>query len=386
MGASSSTQPGRYPCFDGLRAFAALCVIGVHTSFVSGFGSRHGVAAYTARLEIGVEVFFVISGFLLYRRFAAAHFGLRGPVDLCEFWWRRLKRIVPAYWLAFLVTAYLMHAVVVRHSWYAPLVYLGFAQIYLPHYVLTGLTQAWSLCTEMSFYAFLPLYGLVVGSRPRSLRNQLRAELVGLAALVGVSFAWRVPVLEAHGPLAATMPNWLPAYLDVFALGMGLAVASAWLEARGQHPSWLWHKGFPATCWLVALVAFWAVSNLGLPEAPIVASALGPSLARQSLYGLFGLAVVAPAVFGPQDEGLIRAVLRSWPAGALGVVSYGVYLWHEVWISQYLRWTHSQLFHLALPGFLLAVVALSVTSATLSYVLVERPVLHAKRLVPRLAP
>ncbi|MGH2929844.1 MAG: acyltransferase family protein, partial [Solirubrobacteraceae bacterium] len=64
----------RFPCFDGLRALAALSVIGVHTTFVSGFTGRSGIGRYTSRLEIGVSVFFVISGFLLYRPFVAAHF------------------------------------------------------------------------------------------------------------------------------------------------------------------------------------------------------------------------------------------------------------------------------------------------------------------------
>ncbi len=153
---------GRFPCFDGLRALAALSVVGVHTAFVSGLTGRSWLGHYTARLEIGVSVFFVISGFLLYRPFAVAHLGGRPANAIWTFWARRLRRIIPAYWLAFLAITYVFGVGTVRHDWWSPLVYLGFAQIYLPHYVLTGVTQAWSLCTEMSFYLMLPLWAALV--------------------------------------------------------------------------------------------------------------------------------------------------------------------------------------------------------------------------------
>ncbi len=50
------------------------------------------------------------------------------------------------------------------------------------------------------------------------------------------------------------------------------------------------------------------------------------SLARQTLYGLFAFFVVLPAVFGPQDRGVVRGLLRARPVALLGVVSYGIYL------------------------------------------------------------
>ena len=75
-GAPARATP-RFPAFDGLRAIAAITVLGVHSAFVSGLTSRDpAVGIYTARLEAGVAVFFLISGFLLYRPFVVAH--LRG--------------------------------------------------------------------------------------------------------------------------------------------------------------------------------------------------------------------------------------------------------------------------------------------------------------------
>jgi peptidoglycan/LPS O-acetylase OafA/YrhL len=355
-------------------------VIAVHTTFASGFTGRYqgSFGNYTSRLEIGVAVFFIISGFLLYRPFAAAHFEGRPRLEARAFWVRRLKRIVPAYWAAFLIVSYVIHADTVRHAWFSPLVYLTFAQIYSPRYALTGITQAWSLCTEMTFYLALPLYAGLFDRRPRTPDRQLRLELGGLGALVAASFAFRIPVLLGHSQVAHTMPNWLPAYADVFALGMFLAVISSWLSVNQLRPAWLWHPLLPWASWLLAGGAFVAVSNIGLPFPPIAVLSIGPSLGRQALYGLFGFFMVAPAVFGPQDRGLIRHALRWRPVVLIGVVSYGVYLWHESWMNMYLRWVADKPFTAALLSMTAAVTALAIAAASISYIVIERPVLRGR--------
>jgi peptidoglycan/LPS O-acetylase OafA/YrhL len=373
----------RFPCFDGLRALAALLVIGVHTTFVSGFTGRSGIGNYTSRLEIGVSVFFVISGFLLYRPFAVSHFVDRAGPSIPAFWVRRLKRIVPAYWLAFFVITYVLHGdTPVRHGWGSLAIYLGFAQIYSPGHALTGVTQAWSLCTEMSFYLALPLWAAFVGRRRRAPDTQLRVELAGLAALAGASFAFRIWILQWHTREAATMVNWLPAYADLFALGMLLAVVSAYLQAVDRRPGWLWHPALPFVSWGLALAALVAVSNIGLPLTPVTPSPLGLSLARQTWYGLFAFFVVAPAVFGAQERGMIRGLLQTRVLVLIGVVSYGVYLWHEAAISLFLRWTGDRLFNIPLWELAGVVTALAILAATASYVLVERPILRGSIRLP----
>ena len=324
----------------------------------------------------------MISGFLLYRPFALAHFSGGRPPAARGFWARRLKRIIPAYWVAFLVVTYVLHADQVGHDWYAPLVYLGFAQIYFPLLALGGLPQAWSLCTEMSFYLMVPLWAALIGRRRRDPATQLRAELLGLGILVAISFAWRTAVLSGHSMLEASMPNWLPAYLDQFALGMFLAVISAWCTVTDRRPGWLWHPAMPWVSWSLALGAFIAVSNIGLPLAPVTAAPVGVSLARQTLYGVFAFCMVAPAVFGPQDRGLVRRFLRLRWVAAAGVVSYGVYLWHEAWLHLYLRWTGNHLFTHPWSEMAAIVAALAIASASASYFLVERPILRWKRRKP----
>jgi hypothetical protein len=72
--------PRRFPCFDGLRAIAVVSVLLLHTAWVSGFTERNSLGVYTSRLEIGVSIFFLVSGFLLYRPFVLSHLtGERSP-------------------------------------------------------------------------------------------------------------------------------------------------------------------------------------------------------------------------------------------------------------------------------------------------------------------
>jgi len=166
-------RPRHFPCFDGLRAIAAVLVVMVHTAFASGFTVRSRDGIYTARLEIGVAVFFLISGFLLYRPFAASHIAGGESPSVGKFWVRRFLRIMPAYWLVFVVTSYWMRVNTIRPGWHSLIAYLGLAQIYIPSQTLTGVTQAWSLCTEIAFYLFLPLYATFIVARRRSDRHQL---------------------------------------------------------------------------------------------------------------------------------------------------------------------------------------------------------------------
>ncbi len=126
--------------------------------------------------------------------------------------------------------------------WEHPLRYYGFAQTYWADSAGAGLGQAWTLCVEVAFYAFLPLWALLGG----------RGGFWTLAALAAASVLYKLAVLAGSathiGPLDPPMIA-LPAFLDQFALGMGLAL---W-EARGGRVrgGWWW--------WVAAVALFVAV-------------------------------------------------------------------------------------------------------------------------------
>jgi peptidoglycan/LPS O-acetylase OafA/YrhL len=391
-------KPRHFASFDGLRAIAAVLVLLLHTAWVSGFTMRSSLGIYVGRLEIGVSIFFLISGFLLYRPFALSHMSGQPPPRTGRFWTRRLLRIVPAYWLALTVLTYGFHLVSLGPGWQGVLSHYLFLQIYFPTAVVNGIPQAWSLCTEMSFYLFLPFYAWVVSRRRRAPRRQLRAELLGVAILIVVSFAFRywalhIPIaIREHGhlvpvcapncatdpPLSTLLALWLPSYVDLFALGILLAVASAWFTENGSEFAWLSRRWVPWASWAGAAAVFWLVSHVVNDPAIIYIVTPRVNLVRQELYGLFAFLLLLPAVFGPQDQSLIRRFLQCWPMASLGVISYGIYLWHLNLIYEFLDWTGWRAG--MIPFWLLAVAVLGVTVcfASASYFGLERPILRYK--------
>jgi peptidoglycan/LPS O-acetylase OafA/YrhL len=380
-----ASPAGRFPCFDGFRAAAALSVLVFHVAATAGSSLRSdGAGPYLARLDVGVAVFFLISGFLLYRPFVAAHLDGGSRPAPASFFKRRFLRIFPAYWLATTAVVY------VFSSWAGGsitdlkrfVLYYSLMHSYNYGTIFAPLLQAWTLATEVAFYLFLPLWAFVIrrlatGAAPA---RRLRVELTGLAVLFVVSFAYRAVVLVyAPDHRAGQLLMWLPAWLDLFAVGMALAVTRTWHARRGNAtPFGLGHPAAPATCWALAAVAFWVVSTrIGIdPSVPGFTTA--QDIGVHELYGLTAFFFLLPGVFGAQDEGLIRRVLRSRVAQSLGLVSYGIYLWHENWISEYLEWRDLRVFAAPFWPMLGAVLALTLASAALSYVLIERPALRLK--------
>ncbi|MGD0881941.1 MAG: acyltransferase [Acidimicrobiales bacterium] len=401
-GLGSSTvavpKPRHFASFDGLRAIAAVSILLLHTAFVSGFTMRSSLGIYTSRFEIGVSVFFLISGFLLYRPFAVSHLAGRQSPNTRRFWERRLLRIVPAYWLALTLLTYVFHLVTIGSGAGEVAIHYFFLQIYFPKAVFFGIPQAWSICTEMSFYLVLPFIAAAIGFRRKSQERQLVRELIGLAVLFlgSLVFRWwstHLPVIkEVNGhlvgvcfpncgtqsPFPALMVDWLPARLDLFAFGMLLAVLSAWWTERDSEPVWLSSRWMPWLSWIGAAAVFWCVSHLGIPRSPLYLTTPVKGIVLQELYGLFAFLLLLPAVFGPQDRSLVRRFLQFWPVASLGVISYGIYLWHLDLIDKFLSWTGYK--EDAVPYWILAlgVLAMTVVAASISYFALERPILKIK--------
>ena len=376
-------RPLHFPCFDGLRAIAALTVLVTHVAAATQATVHHPLGQFFARFDIGVAIFFVISGFLLYRPFAAAHLDDRPGPAVVAYFRRRVLRIFPAYWVvlavALLTTSWTADALALV-SWSSLL------HIYRPETVLGAptLVQSWSLGTEISFYLFLPLYAAVLARIGRTPRERLRAQLAGVAVLYAVSVAFRSFALVAELPENGTLTKWLIANTDYFALGMVLATVRCWIDRTdGDEPLGLGRRWAPAVSWALAGLSFWTVSTR--LDLPLVLSDLTKSgqMLYQLLYGTTAFFLLLPAVFGPQDEGLVRRLLRSRVAVALGLVSYGIYLWQNFWLEKWQEWMDIAPFTGRFGEVLPPVAALTIATAALSYVVVERPALALKGGRPR---
>ena len=138
--------PSALPALDGLRALAVLAVLLTHVGFQTGRTVEGTVGAVLSRLDIGVTLFFLLSGFLLYRPFAAAHVGAAPAPRLRAYLRNRALRILPAYWLLVVVAVPLLSP---RQTDAGELArQLLLLQTVEADHLLHGLTQTWSLVVE----------------------------------------------------------------------------------------------------------------------------------------------------------------------------------------------------------------------------------------------
>ncbi|MEA2443752.1 MAG: hypothetical protein QOJ12_1044 [Thermoleophilales bacterium] len=393
-----NARADRFPLFDSLRAIAALSVLGFHAAYFAGDGI-YGATTFRQlanRLDVGVTIFFLISGFLLYRPFVRARLNGEPMPRLGGYLWRRALRIAPAYWVALIVvTVWLgLHGVFTQSG--IPR-YFGFAQIYDAQTALGGIGQAWTLCVEVTYYLFLPLWAvaLLALSRGADRGRKLAIEVGGLAVLFGVSSLYKVWALEQVGPTDLNSAPYLmplPNFLDQFAIGMGLAVLSVWYEGRDDLPRPLAVvRSRPWIGWLVALVAFWlAATQIGYNGQPLQHYSRTAFVLRHELYTLVALGVILPALYAQPGRGVVGRVLGNRVLAYLGLVSYAFYLYHYAVIRQLGDWFGADLPH-SIPGRLAVYLPAALLGATvlasISYYAVERPALSFKRLVPlRLPP
>ncbi len=184
----------RFPLFDSLRAIAAISILLVHAAiFAEASGSWFW--PLVAHLDIGVPVFFLLSGFLLYRPMLAARVLGTPATRLHIYAKRRFLRIFPAYWLALTVLTIVvsLNGVFTSNWW----VYYGLLSNYpvytpspdcqdaLARAFICGIAPTWSLALEVFFYLLLPIFAFAMAWLTRRLRALpwLGIELVVLGLL-----------------------------------------------------------------------------------------------------------------------------------------------------------------------------------------------------------
>lgn len=391
------TKHQRFPNFDGLRTIAAVAVLVSHVSIATGASlpdrNDNPFREMLPRFDAGVAVFFVISGFLLFRPFARALLERRSGPGVRAYALRRALRIYPLYWVVLAVVILANHIQDLDPIRFGDLpsvgellAYASLLHIYHPDTAIAPIGQAWTLGTEISFYVFLPLFGALLHAWLRRVDNERRRmvligwSLVGLAAVATASKLWVALATSPDNMTTRGMyTTWLPYNLDLFAAGMALGLASVWWRQRPDRvPAWTRSPRLPGICWTGAAVAFWVVSTqLDLrPDHLIYTDS--QLVTRQTLYLVVGVLLVAPAVLGPQDQGLIRRFLSSPVMVGLGLASYGIYLWHQLVGAEYYELLGHQIFDTAFWPALLCIFVASCAAALLTYRVIEEPLLRWK--------
>ncbi len=377
--------PGRplhaFPGLDAVRAAGATAVLATHVAFQTGRSVGGPLSGTLARLDIGVALFFVLSGFLLFRPFAQAATGdrTRWPSTV-DYLWRRALRILPAYWLAVTACLLLIPSNAGLRGPEVWLRHLTLTQVYSAGLQRHGLTQMWSLCTEVLFYLLLPVLAFLVLGRRGSAGG--RRPFVVLAAVASVSVGWQLVTTRTSWVDVHAAGQWLPGYLDWFAGGMALALVQVRLAAgtasQRMHRAQELARS-TATCWGASLALFAvATSPVAGPRSLEAVATTWEAVLKNLLYGASALLVVLPLVLGPQDEGSTVRALGRRPVQLLGEISYGVFLWHLLVLETVVRLLHQPLFTGSWVSLFALTWVAAVGVAAVSYVVVERPALRLK--------
>ncbi|MBX7432460.1 acyltransferase [Mycobacterium sp. Y57] len=325
----SVTTTRRVASLTGIRAVAALLVVLTHAAYTTGRYPQGYAGLVFSRMEIGVPIFFVLSGYLLFAPWVNAA-ATAGPApSVRRYTWHRVRRIMPAY-VVTVLAAYLVYHFRTAgpnpgHSWEGLLRNLTLTQIYTDDYLYSflhqGLTQMWSLAVEVAFYVALPVLAyllLVVLCRRRW---QPRLLLAGLMAVALVSPAWLILVHTVDWlPDGARL--WLPGYLAWFVGGMMLAA----LRPLGVN-------AYALVCLPLAVVCYLIVSTPIGGEPTTSPAELRDALVKSAFYAVIATLVVAPLALvgrGGGQNGLYARLLASRPMVFLGEISYEIFLIHLV--------------------------------------------------------
>lgn len=372
----------------GFRALAAVAVVAGHTFLASHIYPFTGVIHVVG---VVVPLFFVISGYALYRPFLVAHARGEPALPAVAFYWRRFLRIYPLWAVA--LTAYLVLLPGVRPHGGGPVEYLklyAFWQIYDKRLVaFSGIPAGWFLCDEVAFYAALPVLVWIAGRLARrwgatTVPGRLRAHATVAVALVVLGPAFRTWLVLAHVPGATSIPL---SNLDFYGIGMLLAIGSVAERAGLQLPSPVdWLRRRPAVAYVVLLGCVPLMNYIA--HRPGESFAPTEDLERYAIYLLMVTPLMIVAVLGGQGERSNR-FLGSSRFRRLGRLSLHIYLWHQLVLAGFDRYVRRiDAVHVGgrfTTGLVLTIAAVAVTvvlSAVLQPLL-DAPYDHAKHLLDR---
>lgn len=369
------TRGRHLPGLDGLRAVGALFVLSTHVGFHSGDSLNSGFNGVLSRMDSGVTIFFVISGFLLYQPHAQALADGRPGPSPRRYFLHRALRILPALWVAVVGAALLLpHDEDVSLRNY--LLHASLTQIYVPGHETNGLTQMWSLATEAAFYISLPVLAWFLGRSGRG-AGGLRRRALLLAATPVLGATWMALSNGLGRPLWTL---WLPAFIGWFGLGMALAewrvgrtsgaIGRSWVDTLADHPG---------TAWAVAAALYLVLSSPVAGPYDLSPPTAGQAALKNLLYGLFGALVVLPALAPHPLPSMAMQVLGSAPARFLGNISYGIFCYHLIALGVVERLLDFELFSGGFARLFWPTLGISVVLATASYYLLERPVMRLGR-------
>lgn len=367
-----------YPGLNALRGLGALMVLCTHAAFDTGRILDGWTGAVFARMDYGVAIFFVLSGFLLSRPFLQRAADGRPAPSTGHYFWKRALRILPLYWVAVLAAGTVdpeNRGYFTAGDWIAN---LTLTRLYYPGLLPFGLNQMWSLITEVAFYVLLPgLCLLLLGRRDFSEKRILTTlACLSVAGLGWLAWAATVPGEDGH------YGQWLPGYFGWFAAGIALATISVTDTVRPRSHAIHRAAADPAGCWLVAALIYGIACTPIAGPLTLDMSEPWQAVAKNLLYAASATMLVLPLVFGDEHDGWIRRVCNHRVPHFLGEISFGVFCLHMLILRGVFRAFDLDVFEGRFTEVLITTMVLSIAAATLAYYVVERPMLRFKNSGP----
>lgn len=330
---------GRIPALDGLRGLAVALVLLAHASQTKGFPALDLLLALGRIGPVGVDVFFVLSGFLITTLLCRERERC-GHIRLSSFYLRRTLRIAPAYVCLLLCVGVLQReglAHVPVPDWRAALTY---TMNFRPH-PAWELGHAWSLSIEEHFYLLWPLAYMLTSRR---------GALYTLLIVLALEPILRWTVLLRYPDWSAMTDLWTMTRLDAIAAGCLLALLAR--EAPGRQGLDRLARQWPVTLGLLVL-----------------------SLALAQRSGKFAVGI-SPSVTAITLAALVWAAARRAPRwlehpalSAVGIGSYSLYLWQQIFLNP-----HGTVWWTVFPINLF----FAVLAAWSSYRMIELPFIQLK--------
>lgn len=339
----------RIPSLDGLRAISIAFVLLAHLAGTRGFPVSAGLGKMVEFGEVGVHVFFVISGYLI-TRLLLEELERRRSISLGRFYLRRTLRIFPPYY------AFILALVVAQAS--------GWLQL-APHDVARAMTytsnyypdrswftgHTWSLSVEEQFYLLWPAVMVLAGTR-RAIVAAACVVLLGPIVRIG---SWELIRWAGEG-----IPNRFETVADAIAVGCVLAGTREWLHARPRYMRALASS-------LFALVPLAVVAAGALHDHPLVYFGVEMTVMNIGAALCLDWCVTYP-------DGRIGSLLNARPLVFVGLLSYSIYLWQQLFLNR--------ASHVTFAAFPLNLV-LAAAAALGSYYMIEQPSLRLRRRIER---
>lgn len=386
---------------DGVRAFACLCVILFHINNLTmseHIWTQQTVGKYISSFLLsgsyGVTLFFVLSGFLLFRTYTRSLlFDVPWP-SMKRFYIRRIFRIWPGYYISLIILILLVHPEFLQVAHWSQLaLFLTFFMdsTKSTYEMING--PFWTLAVEWQYYVFLPFIAL--GFRWLVQRGSLQRRLTVLILCLLGMMAWGVltkfwgsqqiwliqpdhPISRLHRLVLFFVYGYDGKFMEDFAIGMLISVFYTLAQQIPEHvlartfrrySRWIFVLGVV----VLAFAVEWPATFLLHPLTPYIGAHLW---LNQMPYALgFGLCILA-MLFG---SGYCKLFFEWGPMRKLGQLSYGMYIWHLPFIFLFSSFFVPYLLHHAWPGyiiyglFLADVALLTIPFCNIFYRLVEKP-------------